>query len=220
MIPEYLDVPIFPLPNATLFPNTVLPLHIFEPRYRQMTANCLRGDRMMAIALLNEGWQKDYFGRPPIHKTFGVGKIVDHELLDDGRYNIVLEGAYRAKLVEEYPHEPYRVGHVMVLQDRRIDDRRAEVVQLQKEIFEDCRRVMTLLPETRESIQSAWSSHPHPAVIADMLASSLVADPYDRQSILTESDPVRRLGLTLIQVRRILHHQAQKEIQEKILEEE
>ena len=70
MLPEYVDIPIFPLPNVTFFPQTVLPLHVFEPRYVEMVANCLRGDKLMGVALLREGWQKDYFGQPPIYKNF------------------------------------------------------------------------------------------------------------------------------------------------------
>ena len=96
MLPEYIDIPIFPLPNVTFFPQTILPLHVFEPRYRTMTSNCLAGDRLMGVSLLKEGWQKDYFGRPPICTTFGIGKIIDSERREDGCYNIVLEGLFRA----------------------------------------------------------------------------------------------------------------------------
>ncbi|MBI1784460.1 LON peptidase substrate-binding domain-containing protein [Candidatus Sumerlaeota bacterium] len=221
MIPEFLDIPIFPLPNVTFFPQTILPLHIFEQRYRAMTSSCLAGDRLLGVALLREGWQKDYFGHPVIFKTFGVGKIVDHELLNDGRYNIVVQGLHRVKLVEEHENSPFRVGRVAVLRDERIDHLRAEVTQVQKDLSEACRRLAHAIPKLRSTIQSCWSAHPHPGVIADLVASALVIDPYDRQSILEETDPLRRMKLALVQIRCILQQLSQSDaIEEEVLEEE
>ncbi len=221
MIPDFLDLPIFPLPNATLFPKSLLPLHIFEPRYRNMIARSLQGDRMIGIALLREGWQKDYFGRPPIHKTFGVGKIVDHERLNDGRYNIVLEGFYRVRLVEEYASEPFRVGRVAVLRDAPIDHLRSEISAIQRELSDSCRQLGRLLPSLREPLQGAWSAHPHPAVTADLLAALVAVDAYDRQSLIEELNPLRRLKLVLVQVRRILAQlEERSEVAEEVLEEE
>ena len=212
MIPEYLDIPLFPLPNVTLFPKTPLPLHIFEPRYRTMIDSCLGGDRMLGIALLREGWQKDYFGRPPIHKTLGVGKIIDHEQFDDGRYNILVEGLYRVRLITEYPTESFRTARVSVLQDAPIDDRQAEVAADRKDLHDACQMLCELVPEYRESIQGAWAAHIHPGVTSDLLATTLVVDAYDRQSILEVTDPLRRLKLVLVQVKLILHQRFAAEI--------
>lgn len=221
MIPDYLDIPIFPLPNVTLFPRMLLPLHIFELRYREMAASCLQGDKLIGVALLREGWQRDYFGRPPIHKTFGVGKIIDHETLKDGRFNLMVEGLYRVRLVEEHESEAFRVGRASVLRDRAIDHKRLEVGGVQKELFDACRALGKVIPKFRDPIQSAWASHPHPGVTADLLASCLVVDAYDRQSILEEADPLRRMKLTLIQIKSILACVAQtKEVAEEVLEEE
>lgn len=221
MTPDFLDIPIFPLPNMTFFPHTLLPLHIFEERYRTMTADCLAGDKHMGVALLRDGWQRDYFGQPPIFKTFGVGKIVNHERLANGRYNIVIEGLYRVRLIEEHASEPYRVGRVSVLQDQAIDQMRVEVGAVQKELYSQCGKLVRMMPKLRAPIQNAWSSHPHPAAIADMLASSLIIDPYDRQSVLEETDPLRRLKLVSVQLARILHQLGQqKEVEEEVLEED
>src|SRR6185295_13703896 len=131
-------------------------LHVFEDRYRVMTANCLAGDRLMGIALLRDGWQQDYFGRPPISKIFGVGKIVDDEELGNGCFNIVLEGLYRVRLVEEFPTQPYRTGRVQVLIDPPIDEARLQVSALVKELGDLTRRVAVHLPPLREAIQNAW----------------------------------------------------------------
>lgn len=218
MFPEYLDVPIFPLPNVTFFTQTMLPLHVFEARYRTMTANCLAGDRLMGVSLLKEGWQKDYFGRPPICKTFGVGKIIHSEALPDGRYNIVLEGLYRVRLIEEFPTTPYRTGRVRVVQDPPIDAARAQVNELMKQVRELAARLMTQAPQVKDAVQAALSSHPHPLVIASQLAASLVLDAYDRQSILEQDDPLRRLQLVIIQLRNLLH-QLSNHAREEFVEE-
>lgn len=219
MLPEFVDIPIFPLPNVTFFPQTLLPLHVFEPRYRKMTANCLAGDRLMGVTLLKEGWQKDYFGRPPICKTFGVGKIVDYEQLADGRYNIMLEGLFRARLVEEYPTKQYRTARAQVIQDPAIDGCRAQVSQMMKELQMLTSRVSTLMPSMREAIQGALGAHPHPLIIANQIAAALVLDAYDRQSILEQDEPLRRLQLILIQLR-ALTGQLENKVREEMIEEE
>src|SRR6185436_12491024 len=110
--------PLFPLPNVVLFPHVALPLHIFEPRYRQMVADALEGDRLIAIALLKPGWEPDYDGRPPIHEMVCLGRITSHEELESGRYNIVVTGIHRAVVVEEVEGEtPYRVGKLELYRD-------------------------------------------------------------------------------------------------------
>lgn len=222
MIPEYLDIPIFPLPNVTFFPRTLLPLHVFEPRYREMIGGCLAGDRMLGVALLREGWQKDYFGRPPIHRTFGVGKIIDHEELDDGCFNIMVEGLWRARLVNEFDTTPYRTGHVAVLQDGPIDHIHDDIAMVHRDLIDDCDKLAELLPEYQETLRNVWGVHPHPCVAGDMLAASIVIDSYDRQSILEEPDPLRRMRLVAIQIKNILHQLSGEgaEAEEEILEEE
>src|SRR3954466_5571076 len=109
--PDLSAVPLFPLPSVVLFPRAVLPLHIFEDRYRAMTADALEGDRLIAMALLRPGWEKSYYGRPAIEPVVCVGRIVSHEKLADGKYNFLLQGLVRAVVVREHlQHEtPYRI---------------------------------------------------------------------------------------------------------------
>ena len=78
-------LPLFPLPNVVLFPNVFLPLHIFEPRYREMVADALADDRMIGMVLLRPGWEHDYEGRPPIYPVGTSGLITNVERLPDGR---------------------------------------------------------------------------------------------------------------------------------------
>jgi uncharacterized protein len=92
---------LFPLPNVVLFPNVFLPLHIFEPRYRAMIADALAGDRMIGMVLLRPGWERDYEGRPPVYAIGCSGVITHMEQLPDGRYNLVLRGLDRFRIVRE-----------------------------------------------------------------------------------------------------------------------
>jgi Lon protease-like protein len=96
---------VFPLPTVVLFPGTVVPLRIFEPRYRAMIYDALRGDRLIALAMLAPGWEADYHGRPPMRRIFGAGRIIEDERLPDGRYDIQVGGLARVELISELPPE-------------------------------------------------------------------------------------------------------------------
>src|SRR5689334_10922693 len=105
-------IPIFPLPNVVLFPNVFLPLHIFEPRYREMVGDALGGDRIIGMVLLRPGWQSDYEGRPPVYPVGCAGVITHAERLADGRFNIVLRGMEKFRVRGEEEGHAYRVARV------------------------------------------------------------------------------------------------------------
>src|SRR6516225_12385740 len=120
-------LPLFPLPNVVLFPNVFLPLHIFEPRYREMTADALASDRMIGMVLLRPGWERDYEGRPPVYPIGCSGVVTHVERLPDGRFNIVLRGLERFRILEEEHGRAYRRALVEPLTEAPVDadDRRA-----------------------------------------------------------------------------------------------
>lgn len=93
---------IFPL-DVVLLPQQPMPLHIFEPRYRQMVDNELDGAGQIAIATLDHARSNDAHGRPAVRPVVCIGQIVTHERLPDGRYNLVLHGLCRARIAEELP---------------------------------------------------------------------------------------------------------------------
>ncbi|MBL8794434.1 MAG: LON peptidase substrate-binding domain-containing protein [Planctomycetia bacterium] len=106
-------VRLFPLPNVVLFPQVVQPLHIFEPRYRQMTVDALADDRLIAPVLLRPGWDADYEGQPAVQPVLCVGRIVAEQRMPDGRFNLLLRGVSRARIVEELPSDKlYRSARV------------------------------------------------------------------------------------------------------------
>ena len=124
MLPS--TIPIFPLPNVVLFPNVFLPLHIFEPRYRQMVNDALAGERMIGMVLLQPGHDEDYEGSPPVYEVGCAGLITHVERLTDGRFNIVLRGLERFRIVGEEPAASnvlYRRALVAPLAEIGVNDR-------------------------------------------------------------------------------------------------
>mgnify|MGYP001344368474 FL=1 len=101
-------LPVFPLPNVVFFPKTYLPLHVFEPRYRRMVADVTMGGQCIAMALLKEGWEPDYYENPAIYPAVCIGRIVSVQPLPDGRSNILLQGLERCEILEEHFEKPYR----------------------------------------------------------------------------------------------------------------
>jgi Lon protease-like protein len=184
-------VPLFPLPNVVLFPRAILPLHIFEERYKAMTADALRGRRQIAMALLRPGWEKNYHGRPTIEPVVCVGTILSHEKLADGRYNFLLQGRLRARIVREYGDEQYRIGLLKPLEavpaleiDLGDERRRFEEVFQGQRLRETCigRKFVELLA-------GAVSTED----IADLIAFHFLEDLRLKQSLLAEADARQRV---------------------------
>jgi len=120
-------VPIFPLPNVVLFPETVLPLHVFEPRYRAMVRDAASGERRIAVALLRPGYEEEYMGSPPIHPLGTVGRIDGLRPLPDGRFLLSLVGLQRVRFEEIASDRPYRLAHTTPLPERGVDDHDPEI---------------------------------------------------------------------------------------------
>src|SRR6187397_763902 len=115
-------LPLFPLPNVVLFPGVALPLHIFEARYRAMVADALEADRRIGMVLLQPGrWEPNYEGRPPIYPIGCSGVIASAAKLEDGRYNIVLNGLDRIRIISEDDERAYRRAIVELLPDPPLD---------------------------------------------------------------------------------------------------
>lgn len=109
-------LPLFPLPGVVFLPETLLPLHVFEPRYREMLADALAGERLIGVQLLVPDGAPDATGRPAVQPVGCSGRIVDHEPLEDGRSNIILQGLFRYRIDREAPAgKPYRIAEVTPL---------------------------------------------------------------------------------------------------------
>ncbi len=122
-------IPIFPLPNVVLFPNVFLPLHVFEPRYRQMTSDAIAGDRIIGVVLLQPGHEADYEGRPPVYPVGCAGVMTHAERMPNGHFNIVLRGLEKFRVTAEEHDRIYRVAHVDPLPETLREDDRVVVRQ-------------------------------------------------------------------------------------------
>ncbi|HKO19882.1 MAG TPA: LON peptidase substrate-binding domain-containing protein [Acidobacteriaceae bacterium] len=188
--------PLFPLPNVVLFPRAVLPLHIFEERYKAMTSDALDGSGRIAMALLKPGWEKNYYGKPVIDPVVCVGRILAHERLPDGKYNFLLEGIARARVVREYPstHGGYRTADLERLSelpapDIQLDDHR-------RRLGEVLRNDLSTLPGARQFLQMLTSPLATPTV-ADLIAFHLLDDTAIKQQLLMDTDVRHRVACTV-----------------------
>lgn len=100
--------PLFPLPRVFLYPNVVMPLHIFEPRYRQMVEDLLDRRGWMVISPIRAGHEADQAGNPPVYPVGGLGEIVKHSRLSDGRFLVTLAGLGRVRIKEVESDRLYR----------------------------------------------------------------------------------------------------------------
>lgn len=110
-------VPLFPLPNVVLFPKTPVPLYIFEEKYRTMIREALAGNKELVIALLKEGSEPNYTSVSAVHPIACLGRIETCEELEDGKYNIVVVGIRRVRIIREVQHSPYQLVEVEAIED-------------------------------------------------------------------------------------------------------
>jgi Lon protease-like protein len=172
-------IPVFPLPNVVLFPNVFLPLHIFEPRYRAMVADALAGDRIIGMILLKPGYEANYEGRPPIYSVGCAGVITHAEAQPDGRYNIVLRGLEKYRIVSEDESKPYRLATIELLSEVTPEADKAELRRHRQ-------RLEALLAA---AVERTGSEPRFPPAVPDedlvnALAQYIELDPLERQALL------------------------------------
>jgi Lon protease-like protein len=195
-----LRIPLFPLPEVVFFPETVLPLHVFEPRYRQMVADCLAADGWMAIVMLRPGWEKDYQGRPPVQSIAGAGEIIQAEMLADGRYNILLHGRSRIRILSEEPPggRLYRVARAERLEEAgpKADDRKFGA-RLQELRAAHARLLVALGQSHPDVVGRLTVAGATPGAAIDRIVSAVVPDAEVRQRLLEAVDVSDRLDLAV-----------------------
>lgn len=199
------DLPVFPLPQAVLFPRALLPLHIFEPRYRAMLAHCLATHRGIVIAQLAKDGDVDAEGRPRFASVAGLGLIVQHRPLADGRANIVLHGKARVALEERASDEPFRRVRATLLPDVGVDvleSDRAALVAIASAFATELHK--------HTDFEFDFPPNAPPDAVADLCAQHLLFDADVRQAVLEERDVaarVRRVITALAVQRQALGHQ-------------
>ena len=140
-------IPLFPLPTTVFYPNTSLPLHIFEPRYRNMVADALNGKGEIGMILLKPGWESDYEGTPEIMTIGCLGKIKHHSELSEGKYNILLSGLYRFRILNEIKGKIYRQAQVELLKEINDKNLTFEPSPIKEQLIRVMRLYLANLPE-------------------------------------------------------------------------
>ena len=187
-------LPLFPLPNTVLFPNVFLPLHIFEPRYRDMVSDALAGDRLIGMVLLRPGWEQEYEKQPPVYPVGCSGLITHVERLADGRFNIVLRGVERFRILEEDHERSYRRAIVEPLIERRLSDDDRDCLRNQRAKLESLLSPALASGET-EQRTTAMSDED----LVNALAQYLSLDPLEKQALL-EQQGLRNRAESLVEL--------------------
>jgi hypothetical protein len=197
------SLPIFPLSNCVLLPGGLMPLHVFEPRYRDLTRDCLAGTQLMAVARLKPGYESAYYGRPPVYERCGVGRIICSEELPDGRFALLLRGVARIEIARELPAErPYRLVEAKVLPDTSCND--AEAHDHHQRLIALCDRLAEVIDQGGPQLRDLVRSFESPGACADAIAAALIMDADERQGLLEACDPMVRLQRTLGHVSHLL----------------
>ena len=187
-------LPIFPLPNVVLFPGALLPLHVFEPRYRELVRAVLAGPKLMGIVRLQPGFEADNDGRPPVFEVCGVGSVIDSAEHADGRFDITLRGLARARILEELP--PKRAFREVRLEELSDGFSDAAVTSAwQRKLISLWATLAPHLPESVRDLRALTRGAEGAGAYADRLAAALVGDPDTSQRLLAEPDPTERLRL-------------------------
>ncbi len=183
---------LFPLPNLVLYPQIVQGLHIFEPRYRELMADTLAGDMHFALVLLQPDWENDYDECPPIQEIACLGKVVAHDQMNDGRYNLQLRGITRIRILEELDDDkPYRTARYEPLHDI-VPAQMSTLSALRKEV---ATAILARFPEggtTHKQIEELIHSDTPLGPLCDIFAYSLPLPLELKQQLLAECDVAAR----------------------------
>ncbi len=195
---EVLDeLPVFPLPNAVFFPGTLLPLHVFEPRYKAMIAHAMETEQRIGIALLKPGYEAEYYGEPPIHDVIAVGEVVMLRMLPDGRSNLVLKGLGRARVIEELetPHD-FRVARVQVQGAELGGQQGGELAREMATVRQLFGTIVARVPQLNaQDADAIFGADTNPEHVLDAIAGAVPADPARKQEMLEELNLMRRAEL-------------------------
>ena len=187
-------LPIFPLPGLTFFPGTLLPLHIFEARYRAMVTDCLARDRRLAAVGLKPGYEAGYEGKPAVYAVAGAGEIVRYERLATGRFNILVRGDCRVRIQTELPTDTlYRMASARVLDDAVARGEGGRLTAQADRVKVACLKLLKAQGQSSPEVERALRAAAVPGMVADRIASAVIPDPLLRQELLEILDVGRRL---------------------------
>jgi uncharacterized protein len=134
-------VPVFPLPGLVLFPHALIPLHVFELRYRTLVREALSGERLIALALLKPGWERDYHGSPEFHPIGCLARFEEVEWLPNDCYDLRVLGVARVRFDRVEREFPYRACHVSLVPEAPLGDDDPLVQVEKRALLDACARL-------------------------------------------------------------------------------
>ena len=189
---------LFPLPNLVLFPHVMQPLHIFEPRYRDLLREALADDRLIGMATLAAGWESDYEGRPPLFPTVCVGRIAASHELRDGSSNLLLMGVCRGRPVRELPPTRlFREAKIELLPDVYPTEQDAVRGELRQQLYEAFAHVLPSLPQIHEQLNELIGGDTPLGELTDIVGYALDLGIEQKQILLTEASVDKRAEILL-----------------------
>lgn len=191
------QVRLFPLGDVVMFPGAVLPLHIFESRYREMLEDAVQNDQLITMCTLLPGFGHEYYGRPPIAPTVCIGRVADYEKTEQGTYNLTLVGLHRAQIEHEIePVRAYRRATVQLIQSNslRKDEERGTVGNRLAEL------VSQKLPGTEKLVEAFVQGNISLGSLADVAAFYLPLSTELKLQLLAEPDVLTRTKLLVCEL--------------------
>lgn len=186
-------VRLFPLPNLVLFPHVLQPLHIFEPRYRELLEEALASDRLIAMAVLAPGWEADYEGRPPLHPIACLGRVVVQHRLESGAYNLLLSGLSRIEIVQELPPvKAFREATAALRPDIAPAEQGTAEAQLHRQLRAAFLRVLDHVPQVLEQLDQLLGSDLPLGTLTDIISYMVDLDQQAKVALLAEVEVHRR----------------------------
>ena len=196
---------LFPLPNLVLFPNVVQPLHIFEPRYVDLLHNALEDDRLIAMSLLEGGWEANYEGRPPIAPIACLSRVLTWQAQPGNRYNVLLLGLRRVRVLHELPPErPFRAAEVKILEDDYPTAAAAERPVLHRKLITAFEKMLPQIRDAEELFNQLSVNSISLGTLTDVISYALDLDVPAKQLLLSEPNVDRRSTMLLSHLRSAL----------------
>jgi len=203
---------LFPLPDLVMFPHVVQPLHIFEPRYCAMLQDAMAGDRLIGMAHLEPGWQADYEGQPPVAATICLGRVISQAKVEGDRYNILLAGLVRARILTELPcEEPFRRARVELLEDVYPEGGEARRLDLRNQLLDVFRRSLHESVVAHQQFEQLLSTQAPLGLLTDVVAFTLNLALRTKRRLLEELNVDARADLLLEQLRDVESGEASAE---------
>ncbi len=189
--PNYESLPLFPLPQFAMMPNTMTQVHVFEPRYRMLVADVLAGSRLFVLVGYKAGVDSEHYGAPPTFEVGSLCKVINHERQADGRYCLHVHCLARVKIQQINRLLPYRTAAVLVLPDDAVDA--WELDDAMSRLMATLRTLVVKLGDKGAQLAQIIASTRKPLLLSHRLGSALVSDPEDRQRLLETTNPLVRI---------------------------